>query len=189
MKKILLFFLVITLFTSLLTAQVFNTALTLRENKISIGLNPAYYNTNGGTLGLYLHTGYGISNRLAIALKYGFFEGSDYFGGNLKIYLLKKRIFHISISGGIHAQKNMSVGADLSGNATLLIKKLKFYLGLDSDIDFVQIDNNKVSTTKLWLPVGFSTKIMEKLKLILEVDFSINNNTTSIFGGGLALSL
>ncbi len=189
MKKIILSLLVLTFLSNVLTAQVFNTGLTLREGEISIGINPAYYNTASGNLGLYLHGGYGINSKVDIAFKYGLFDGSDYIGGDLEYNLLKKSDIHFSVSGGLHGWKDISIGVDFTGNITFQVNKMEFYSGLDVDIDFIKTSADRVSNTKIWLPLGFNTNIMDKLELILEADIAINDYATSIFGGGLVFYL
>lgn len=189
MKNILLSLLALTFLSNGLTAQVFNTGLTLRGGEISIGINPAYYNTASGNLGLYLHGGYGISKKLDIAFKYGLFDGANYIGGDLEYNVLKKGNIHFSVSSGLHGWKGISIGADFTGNITFQVNKMEFYSGLDLDVDFIKTSADRVPNTKIWLPIGFNTNIMDKLELILEADIAINNNATSIFGGGLVVYL
>ena len=185
MKKILLSLLAITFFANILTAQVFNTGQTIKTGEVAFGVSPTYYNSNSGTLALFLHAGYGISDDLDFGFRFGFFDGVNYIGGDIEKNFYHQNNLAISLTAGVHGWKDVGVGVDVTGNLTLQIEQFEVYSGLDVDVDFMKTLDGRDSRTNIWIPIGFNANIMDDLELILEANIALSENVNSIFCGGL----
>jgi len=185
MRKFFLTLLAILFIANILQAQVFNTGKTINEGEVSVGINPSYYNTNSGTLGLFLHAGYGVSSNFDVGFRYGIFDGVNYIGGDIEKCLYNKSNLAISLSGGLHGWKDTGIGIDFTGNFTLQIESIELYSGLDLDVNFMKTTNGRDSSVQLWIPIGFNANIMDNLELILEANIPISDNVNAIFCGGL----
>ncbi|MCB8995545.1 MAG: hypothetical protein H6538_08050 [Bacteroidales bacterium] len=179
MKKILIACTLI--FSSfLLYSQSFNSGEILKPGHISAGINPVLVN-NG--LGIYLHGGYGLINKVDLGVRYGVFEGADYVGADLEWGIRSTKRFDISLVTGAHAVKyfglDLGVAASfyLGPHATLLT-------GVDGDINFN--DNND---RFFWWPVGVQVAMSKRTSFILEVDIPLVDFAPGIFGGGFSFSL
>ena len=157
-------------------SQVFNTASTLKPLKFSIGLNPVVVEEN---FGLFLHGGMGIKSGLDLSVKYGIFEGNDYFGADLEWGLINNSV-DISLTTGIHNFDEF--GLDVALNFSFDIRKdIHLYTGFDTDLVFY--DDAELF---VWIPVGVEIGIKNGMSLILEAEIPVNNQAYSVFGGGLA---
>lgn len=175
MKK--LFVLILLIASSYLaSAQVFNTASTLKPGAFSLGVEPVVYDRD---FGLFLHGGIGIKSGIDLGLKYGFLNGSDYFGADLEWRLMAGKP-NISLTTGAHSFYDP--GLDLGLNLSFPITKgAGFYTGLDLDINFG--DHN--TYTPLWLPVGVEISLKKNMSFIFEDEIPLND-AYNILGLGLA---
>ncbi len=163
------------LFTASTFGQVFNTAEILKKGKISLGLNPAYYNDN---LGLFIHGNIGILSGVDFSLKYGFLDGADYFGGDLEWKIMSKKP-SLSLTTGAHYVND--IGLDCSFNiSTSITKGVNIYTGADSDLELA----NDIDLV-LWIPVGVDLRIKSKLSFIFEAEIPVTNSAFAIIDGGI----
>jgi len=116
MKKIL-FLLMLCGLTASAFSQVFNTAGILKRGQFSAGINPVM---NGEELGLFVHGGYGISENLDVAAKFGITEGYDYLGADVEWSLRNTERLQISLTGGGHVRANFGLDAGASLSFPLL---------------------------------------------------------------------
>ena len=179
MKKCLIVIIFI-LVPVVLNAQIFGTGQTLRRGKTSIGVNPAFYMTEGDDeLYLYLHLGHGIRRGLDLGAKVSVIGDETYFGADLEWRLTRRSPF-ISVSAGGH--KFSDFGVDATLNATFpLQRKINLYFGGDMDIEFVEPE----SITPFWAFVGLDISLSRKMGLLLEGCMGINDEATDILSGGL----
>lgn len=163
---------------SLLHAQVFNTAQTLRTGTLTLGLEPVIYDTGNNDAALFIHGGYGISRGLDLGIKLGLGLDDTYFGADLE-WLLRGVSPYISVSAGAHMYHD--VGIDGTLNITFpLSRQVWLYSGLDMDVVF-----SEDTGIPLWLPIGLEVGIRKNMTLILEVEAALNDDAYNIFGGGI----
>ena len=177
MKKTLI--LSALLLVTLLNAQVFNTAQTLRTGKFSLGLEPAIYDIGDNDVSFFIHGGYGINRGLDLGIKLGLGAMDEtYFSADLE-WMLRGLSPYISVSTGAHILND--VGIDGTLNITFpLSRQVWLYTGLDLDIIFA--DDTVIP---LWIPVGLEVGIRRNMNLILEVEAGLNDEAYNIFGGGI----
>jgi hypothetical protein len=178
MKKLILFtgLICLPLFAF---SQVFNTASTLKPGNFSLGFEPVVIRQD---LGLFVHGGVGLTSGVDLGMKYGFLNGTDYFGADLEWRLLGGKP-NISLTTGGHVMGDM--GLDLALNISFPIaRSASLYSGVDTDINFYK---EPVGTQFLaWIPVGVQIYLKPKMAFMLEAEIPIKDNTNSIFGGGLS---
>lgn len=174
MKKIL----VITafvLFSAGLTAQVFQTAYTLKQRTFSFGINPAFRSND---FGLYLHGGYGLKAGMDLGLKAGIGFGDPYFGADIK-WLLTGGTPSIGVSAGVHVHHDP--GFDGTLNITFPINSsTHLYSGIDVDIIF----SNDIYVPA-WVPIGLEVGVKSNMTIILEGAIGINRYGPHIVNGGV----
>lgn len=174
MKRILFVFICL-LITATTFGQVFNTASTMKKGKLSLGLNPAYYNDN---LGLFVHGNAGIISGIDLSIKYGLLDGSDYFGTDLEWGLIQKKL-SVSLTTGVHYIND--IGLDVSLNISTALKRdVHFYSGIDTDLELA----NDIDML-LWIPIGVDLRIKSKLSFILEAEIPVNDPAFAIIDGGI----
>lgn len=174
MKKIVSVFICL-LFASATFGQVFNTAGILKKGKISLGLNPSYYNDN---LGFFIHGNVGVLSGIDFSCKYGFLDGSNYIGGDLEWEIMSRKP-SLSVTTGAHYIND--IGLDCSLNISTSIKKgVYVYSGVDTDIEFAND-----TYLLLWIPVGVDLRIKSKLSFIFEAEIPVSNSAFAIIDGGI----
>lgn len=179
MKKYAIVFLLV-LVPMVLNAQVFGTGQTMRRGATSIGINPAFYLTEGDDeLYLYIHVGHGIRKGLDLGAKVSVIGDETYFGADLE-WRLTGRSPYVSISAGGH--KFTDFGVDATLNVTFPLKrKIHLYFGGDMDIEFTEPE----SITPLWAFVGLDISLGRKIAWLIEGCIGINDEAYNILSGGL----
>jgi len=173
------------MFVSFSFAQVFNTSQTLKTGKGSLGINGAMLNGTGDDeFGIYLNGGYGISRGIDLGGKIGIGFEETYFGIDLE-YILRGISPYISVSGGAHMWGDP--GLDGTLNLTFpLNRQLHLYSGLDMDINFVEVGDEKETFTPFWWFIGTEVAFKKNLTLLFEMDIDLNDDAAySIFNFGL----
>ncbi len=174
MKKIISA-LICFLFIASTFGQVFNTAGTLKKGKVSLGLNPAYYNDD---LGFFIHGNFGVLSGIDFSGRFGFVNGNNYLGGDLEWKIISKKP-SLSLTTGVHYVND--IGLDCSLNISTPIKKgIDVYSGVDSDIEFT--DDPYML---LWIPLGVDLRIKSKLSFIFEAEIPVSDNAFAIIDGGI----
>ena len=141
-----------------------------------MGINPVLY---GKDPGIFIRGGFGLHKKADLALKYGFFEGDNYLGADLKWEARKTERISISLFSGVHMKG--ALGIDLGGI-------ISFPAGVHADI-FSGVDIDVVFAGKTehftWIPVGAEIRFNRNTSLILEADVPMSHFAWNIFGGGL----
>ena len=165
-------------------AQVFNTAQTLRKGKASIAVNPAIMDNGGDNeFGVFFNGGYGISPGLDLGAKIGVGFNETYFGFDFE-YILRGVSPYISVAGGAHMWGDPGLDGTLNFSFPLN-RQLSIYSGLDLDINFVEVADEKETFTPFWWFIGTEVAIKKKMTLLFEVDIALNDDAYSIFNFGL----
>ena len=188
MKKLILL-IVATITFSSIYGQVFNTGQTLRKGVFALGVEPALH-IDGGADGVILfgHAGYGIKPGLDAGIQLGF-GNQNYFGANLEFAIAR----NLSLAIGAHDFGNFGLDGTLN-LAIPLNSTLQIYTGIDSDINFIENqDNDGDSSTDIqmpfWLPVGLEVGLSQSTSLLFETEIALNNPAYHIIGGGLSFYL
>lgn len=180
MRKIILFICVLTGLQTA-SAQVHNSAGTLRPGRFSIGMAPIIFVDGGFDLGLFLHGGIGITRKMDLSLKFRLNNNDIYFGGDLEFALLKG-MPSLSLATGMHAHDK--VGIDMNLNLTFPIRRIvSFYGCLDMDVEFKDHD----TYVPLWGVIGFEVMARRQLGILMEIDIGITDPAPTMFGIGLCV--
>lgn len=175
MKKGLVFIsaLIITLSS---TAQVFNTAKTLKEGTFAIGVQPMLMTKGSSDFILFGQFGYGIKSGIDLNAKASVFgSGSNYFGIDIEFNLEE----HFSLSGGAHVWGDF--GLDVTALGTIDLKKgVALYGGLDVDMN---IGNDDVYFP-LWIPVGIEVLMNKNVAILVEASIGLTSSAPHLISGG-----
>ena len=162
-------------------SQVFNTATIMKPGKFSLGIEPTIVEKD---LGLFLHGGIGLASGVDLGIKYGFLKYIDYFGADLEWRLISSKP-SVSLTTGVHTMGDM--GLDLGLNLSFSITSAaSLYTGFDSDINFYKEHGGTQFLP--WIPIGVQLYLKPKMAFLLEAEIPLNNNASTIFGGGLNFS-
>lgn len=183
MQKIKLLFCVLVgsmLLCSSLSAQVFNTAQTLKKGTFSFGLNPSMYvRGSHSDLGIFLHGGCGIKSGMDMDVKVGLGYGETYYGADIE-WAISKSNPYFSITTGAHVFHDFVL--DGVANLTFAInKQTRFYTGIDVDVVFAKDVN-----FPLWLPLGVAVALNKNVDFIFETEIALNNKADHVVGGGFS---
>lgn len=180
MRKIILFICVLISF-QIASAQVHNSAGTLRPGRFSLGIAPIFFVDRGNDIGLFLHGGIGITRNMDLSLKFRLNDNDTYFGGDLEFALLKG-MPSLSLATGMHAHDK--VGIDMNLNLTFPIRRIvSFYGCLDMDVEFKDHD----TYVPLWGVIGFEVMARRQLGILMEIDIGITDPAPTMFGIGLCV--
>lgn len=178
MRRLLLAALLCIFMFNLTSAQVFNTASTLKKGQWALGFEPAILaGDNIEDLYIFGYGGVGITSGVDLGLRVGLGE-ETYFGGDVEFMLGK----NFSISAGAHSWYNFG----LDGTALLSFpigKNGVFFTGFDMDIDFAENE----TYTPAWIPVGVEIKIKKSMAFMFEANINVIEDYYHFIGGGLML--
>jgi hypothetical protein len=177
MKKNL-FILVMLFAASSLFAQSFNTGEILQPGHFSAGVNPVL---NEKDLAVFLHGGYGISNKVDLAVRYGIFEGEDYIGADLEWSLKNSQRYQFSLITGGHMRHDFGLDAGLCLSLPLG-SYASLFSGVDMDLEFANEFKHYT-----WVPLGVELSWKNRMSIILEADIPMSEWAWHIFGGGIAI--
>lgn len=163
------------------TAQVHNSAGTLRPGRFSLGVAPIFFVDGGSDVGLFLHGGIGITRSMDLSLKFRLNNHDTYFGGDLEFALLKG-MPSVSLAAGMHAYNDL--GIDMTFNLSFPIRKIASLYGcLDMDVEF----NKHDTYFPLWGVIGFEVMARRHLGILMEIDIGITRWAYNMFGIGLCV--
>lgn len=171
------------IFSSILanaTAQSFNTGKLLDRGSYSLGANPLFTGSNNA-FSMYLHGGAGLSEKVDFAVRYGIFEGDDYFGADFEWGLYYTPAIQLSLVTGAHVQRDMGLDAGLCLSFSLT-PEIYLFSGMDMDIEF-----DAETEFFTWIPIGLEIYLRRQLSLIMEADLAISEFAPNLFGGGVAV--
>jgi len=165
----------------ILPAQVLENAWTLRSGKMNLGAFLTDYENDD--LGIFVTGGYGLGpgTDLGLRLGLGYFE--TYFGANVE-WMLKGGKPAISLAAGAHVFNDL--GLDGTLNLTFpASRQINIYTGLDMDINFVEIRDEKDTRVPVWLLLGTEIGLKSDVALLIELEFDLSDDAWSIFSAGV----
>jgi len=157
------------------SAQVFNTAKTLKQGTFALGIEPTILAKGGTDFALFGHVGYGIAKGIDIAAKASVLSGSNYYGADIEFAFMK----NMSLSAGAHIWGDFGLDATFLGTYEIA-KNVDLYGGLDFDLN---LGGNIYAN--FWIPVGVEVQISKEMNFIFESSIGINSSATHMFGGGI----
>lgn len=180
MRKIILFVCVLISF-QVVSAQVHNSAGTLRGGKFSIEVAPVFFVDANSDVGLFLQGGIGLTRSMDLSLKFSLNNNDIYFGGDIEFALVSGTPA-LSLALGMHSYNKM--GIDMALNLTIPIRKIVSIYGcLDFDVEFTGDD----TYFPLWGVIGFEVMVRRHLGILMEMDIGITDPAPNMLGIGLCV--
>jgi hypothetical protein len=184
MKRVFLIVFISTFFAIGSWSQVINFGKTLPTRAFSITAAPVYNVSNVFHPALkgpsyMVMAGYGIGYDVDMSLKYGYYNGSDYFGIDVQYLFRETRKSYYSFFGGMH--KWEEYGIDLTVSYTHTPQYwANLTVGLDMDVDFS--DQLEI---RAWVPLNFGINLDDRYFIFLEYNLPANERAWDIVGGGI----
>jgi len=170
--------LAIGLFSTLTSAQVCNSASTLKPGRFSLGIAPILYVGHSNDMGLFINGGVGLTKSVDLSLKM-VLDDQNYFGGDFEFVVLSG-MPTISLAAGVH--KASALGLDGTFNITFPIRNvLSIYGGLDADVNF----HDDHTRFPMWGFVGFQAMVRSSLALFMEIDIGVNDGAPDMLALGM----
>ncbi len=196
MKKIVLALFLITALSLSGQAQTMfgNTALTLKKNVLSLGINPVYaidlnnfdpaYAPGPEDFAYFFHLGYGTTQSSDIGINIGKAWGQMYYGFDFENAFVNSG--KIYISGTIGGHYWHRAGADANLIASLKLNDFYLTSGIDIDIEpYKQSDGQIVIYLPAYVPVELEFNPSSKYALNFELNIAINQPAFSTIGAGI----
>lgn len=183
MKRVLLSALVISVVTLGAGAQVINFGKTQPVRSFSMTFAPvlnmsSIFHPDLMGMSFIAMAGYGLNYSMDLGVKYGYYNGSDYFGAELQYLVRENRKSYYCFYGGLH--KWEEYGIDLLGSVTYTPQYwANLSTGLDLDIDISELQ------LRAWIPLNFGINFDDRFFLFVEYDLPATEFAWDIFGGGL----
>ena len=169
----------ILFFTSLLSAQVFNTAHILSKETIKIGVAPVVSNNS---VSYYAQVDYGLARNTAVGCVAGLLPSGMYFGITSKFVIAYTP--DLSMTVGSHVQGSI-VGIDGTLNLSIPItRKFSIYLGGDADLDVI---SSTTTRKPAWGFLGVRNKFGETIEILFEINPAVTADAQNMYGGCLKL--
>jgi hypothetical protein len=196
MKRILLLIITIFFMVSNGKSQTMfgNTALTLKKNVVSIGVNAMYatdinhviltYAPSPESVAYFFHLGYGMTKTSDIGLNIGNAWGKIYYGFDLEKNFVSSGKFFMSGSLGGHYWNR--AGADIDIIASLKISDFYLTSGFDIDLEpYKHSDGTVVLYLPAYVPVELEFNPTSRMAFSLEVDIAVNSPAFTTVGAGV----
>jgi hypothetical protein len=175
MKKVF-FIICFTAVTCMLSAQVFNTAETLKKGSFSLGVEPIVYTDGKNDYYLFAYGGIGLKRGLDFAIKLGLGD-ETYIGGDVEFALGKI----ISVSAGAHSWNVFALDGTLLLTLPITLG-VSLYSGFDVDIN---VDEN-TDQSPFWVPIGLEVSLVRKMSVLFEGGIGVNDHAPNYLGGGIS---
>jgi hypothetical protein len=180
-KSLLIAFIALSL--SALSAQVFNTAGTLKPGTLSLGLNPAVFVPEGSgdsEFELYVNGGYGLSSGIDFNLRFGTGPVDSYFGADVEYRFYSSGKFGASFAAGAHTWNDFGLDATLNMDYKIT-RSSKLFFGVDADYVFGEDENYFPA----WAFVGVDLPLSRRMAFIFSSDIAVSEdaNYHTIHGG------
>ena len=164
-------------------SQVINFGKTLPVRSFGVTLAPVYnvdnvfhYELEG--MSYLVMAGYGFRYDLDMNIKYGYYNGADFFSADVQYLFRERRKSYYSVYGGFHKWKEY--GLDLTGSFTYTPQyRVNLTFGLDMDIDVSEVE------LRTWVPINFGLNFDDRYFLYLEYDLPVNERAWDILGAGV----
>ncbi|HDR03765.1 MAG TPA: hypothetical protein ENN84_00775 [Candidatus Marinimicrobia bacterium] len=173
MKRTLLLLIFLALLTPL-SAQVVNTASTLKVGKMSVGVYPLI--SDGFNLALLFDGGYGLKKGMDLRAQLAVGGGNSYLGFDVEKIMRSSKPM-ISFSGGAHLTGGAGLDATLNFSSSLN-RDITLFAGLDTDLEL-----GDAIFVPMWLFVGGEMAFRKKMTLILELDAAVNDASSRLVIG------
>ena len=175
MIKNFLFFAFVSLITIQATAQVFNTAKTLKKSTFSVGVEPMIIASGADDFLLFGHAGYGLTSGIDLGFKFGVLGSTSYVGGDVEFGINK----NFSFSAGAHTYGDFGLDATFLGTYELA-KNVNLFGGLDADVNF----GGNVYFP-VWIPLGCEIELNKSMAFVFEASIGVYDSAPHMFGGGV----
>lgn len=174
-SAILLMFIICGSFSQLRAQDgIFSDAQTLRNNRLSLGIQPIIYTEiDNDEFMLMLRGAYGLQPGLSFHAKIGVLRNETYYGGHLEYSLAGEPYNPISLSliGGAYSFGDM--GLKLGGVLSKRIGQFSLYSGLT----FEPLFTDPETRTPLLLPLGIDIPISgSHTNFVFEADLALNDD-------------
>lgn len=183
MKRLLLLTIALIFVNISAWTQVINFGKTLPTRSYSFTFAPVYnysnvYHPALNGMSFIAMGGYGIGYNVDLSVKYGYYNGPDYFGADLQYLFRETRKSYYSFYGGLH--KWEEYGLDFTITYTYTPQYwLNLSFGLDMDIDI------SVLELRAWIPLNVGINFDDRFFLFFEYDLPATERAWDIVGGGL----
>jgi|GEM_PF-819735 len=182
-KRIFLVIGVILFFVNEADTQVINFGKTLPARSFGLTIAPVYnvdnvfhYELEG--MSWLVMAGYGIRYDLDMNIKYGYYNGPDFFSADVQYLFRETRKSYYSFAGGMHKWKEYGVDLTVSYTHTPQYwANLTFGLDMDIDISVVEL--------RAWIPLNFGINLDDRYFIYLEYDLPVTERSWDILGGGI----
>jgi hypothetical protein len=166
-------------------AQVINFGKTLPVRAYSFTIAPVYnyanvYHPELDGASFMAMAGYGIGYDLDIGVKYGYYNGPDFFSAELQYLFRETRKSYFSFYGGLHKWKEYGLDATVTFTRTPQYW-LNLSAGLDLDIDISVVE------LRAWIPLNVGFNFDDRFFVFLEYDLPATERAWDIIGGGLTV--
>jgi hypothetical protein len=188
MKKYLII-IIFSVASSSISAQVFSTGQTLKQNRWSVGFQPSLIINGNTDFMLFGHAGYGLKKGIDLAMKVGVLGSREYFGADVEFGLGK----NFSFMAGAHQFGNFGLDANILGTFPIR-SDVRLSSGFDFDINFVDRNDNpntpedesgKEAQFIGWLPISLEIGLRKNMAFIFEVEVNVTDIGYHFIGGGL----
>jgi hypothetical protein len=184
MKRLLFFLFFATVLAMPAQTQVINFGKTLPMRAFSLTVAPVYnvgnvYHPHLRGMSYMVMAGYGIGYDLDINLKYGYYNGFDFFGADLQYLFRETRKSYYSFFGGIHKWEEYGIDLTLSYTHTPQYWA-NLSVGLDLDVDF----SNQLEL-RAWIPINFGINLDDRYFLFFEYNLPATERAWDILTAGV----
>jgi hypothetical protein len=182
-KILMAVFLILFMFSGL-QAQVLENAGVLRSGKMNLGVFLVDFENDD--MGIFVQGGYGLGPGYDLDIQLGLGYSETYIGADIE-WLLKAGKPAISVTAGAHSFGD--IGLDGTLNLTFpLNRQVDLYTGLDLDVNFVDVGDEKETMVPIWVPLGVEIAVGSKIDLLFEFEIDVNDDAWTIVGGGVNFS-
>ena len=184
MKRAFLTFLFTVAFSAIAMTQVINFGKTLPMRAYSLTVAPVYnissvFSRELHGMSYMAMLGYGIGYDIDLSVKYGYYNGPDYFAADLQYLFRETRQSYYSFIGGIH--KWEEYGLDLAVTYTHTPQYwANLSVGLDMDVDVT----NELEL-RAWIPLNFGINFDDRYFIFFEYNLPANERAWDILAVGV----
>jgi hypothetical protein len=183
MKRVFVFLVLVVSFLCEADAQLINAAKPLPAKSFGVTLAPVFnvdnvfhYELEG--MSYLVMAGYGLRYDLDVNLKYGYYNGPDFFSADVQYLFRETRKSYYSLVGGVHKWKEY--GVDLAVNFTYTPQyRVNLTFGLDMDLDISEVE------LRGWIPINFGLNFDDRYIFYLEYDLPVTERSWDMLGGGV----
>ena len=158
-------------------SQVLKKAETLSRGDLAISGSPTVFIDDNNDIALFLYGLYGLGNNANLRVRAGFFESSNYIGGNFE-WTIRRRTPSFTFSLGGHYQNDPALDATFNFSNPLN-KNFDIYGGLD--VDLILDDDPDLP---LWVFLGLSYNLLNHVDIVAEFNYGFVEISPHILATG-----